>query len=121
MVEKNTCLPLGRPKVESRTGREIISHCLICFLTITSLVTGIIFFLGDGLGARSAPFCVVIVLNRWVRADLVRGYLHKDGGAEITVTVPPVGGAGGGAAGAQDTLVQAVQLGIQVQHSIREK
>lgn len=36
--------------------------------------------------------------------------LHEDGWAEVLLLVPPVGWAGGGAAGAQDALVQTVQL-----------
>jgi len=36
--------------------------------------------------------------------------LHKHGGAQVLVAVPPVGRARRGAAGAQDALVQAVQL-----------
>lgn len=35
--------------------------------------------------------------------------LLQDGGSEVLVAVPPVGGAGGGAAGAEDALVQTVQ------------
>ena len=41
-------------------------------------------------------------------------YLHKDSRAQVSVTIPPVAGTGGGAAGAQDALVQAVQLGSVV-------
>lgn len=37
--------------------------------------------------------------------------LHEDGRTEVLVRVPPVTGAGGGAAGAQDALVHAVQFG----------
>lgn len=37
--------------------------------------------------------------------------LHQHGGAQVLLGVPPVRGARGGAAGAQDALVQAVQLG----------
>jgi hypothetical protein len=36
--------------------------------------------------------------------------LHQDGGAKVAVRVPPVGRAGGGAAGAHDALVQAVLI-----------
>ena len=36
--------------------------------------------------------------------------LQQDGGAEVTVAVPPVAGARRGAAGAQDALIEAVQL-----------
>ena len=35
--------------------------------------------------------------------------LLQDGGSEVLVAVPPVGGTGGGAAGAEDALVQTVQ------------
>lgn len=35
-------------------------------------------------------------------------HLHEDGRAQILVSVPPVAGTAGAAAGAQDTLVQAV-------------
>ncbi|KAI3476364.1 hypothetical protein L1887_62016 [Cichorium endivia] len=35
--------------------------------------------------------------------------LHEDGGAEVLVLVPPVAGARGGAAGAEDALVEAVE------------
>ena len=38
------------------------------------------------------------------------GHLHEDGRAEVLVGVPPVRGAGGGAAGAENALVQPVQL-----------
>ena len=34
--------------------------------------------------------------------------LHEDSWAQILVRIPPVAGAGGGATGTQDTLVQAV-------------
>src|SRR5688572_12135810 len=37
--------------------------------------------------------------------------LEQDGGAEEAVRIPPIARAGRGAAGAQDALVQAVQLG----------
>ena len=37
--------------------------------------------------------------------------LQQHGGAEVLVLVPPVGGAAGAAAGAQDALVEAVELG----------
>ena len=37
--------------------------------------------------------------------------LHEDGGAQVSVAIPPVAGAGGAAAGTQDALVQPVQLG----------
>src|SRR4029453_284924 len=37
--------------------------------------------------------------------------LQQDGGAEIAFAVPPVGGAGGRAAGAQDTLIEPVAVG----------
>ena len=37
--------------------------------------------------------------------------LHDDGGAEVLVSVPPVGGAGGAAARAQNALVHAVLQG----------
>ena len=36
--------------------------------------------------------------------------LEEDGGAEVFFAVPPVGGAGGGAAGTEDTFVEAVEL-----------
>src|SRR4051794_16536642 len=36
--------------------------------------------------------------------------LEEDGGPEETVRIPPIAGAGGGAAGAEDALVEAVQL-----------
>src|ERR1700675_476000 len=36
--------------------------------------------------------------------------LEQDGGAQIAVAVPPVRGAGSRAAGAQDALVEAVEL-----------
>ena len=36
--------------------------------------------------------------------------LQQHGGAEVRLLVPPVRGARGGAAGAQDALVQAVEL-----------
>src|SRR5581483_7857747 len=36
--------------------------------------------------------------------------LEQDGGAEIAVAVPPIGGAGGRTAGAQDALVEPVEL-----------
>mmetsp|Transcript_10206 Transcript_10206/g.33607 ORF Transcript_10206/g.33607 Transcript_10206/m.33607 type:complete len:249 (+) Transcript_10206:593-1339(+) len=36
--------------------------------------------------------------------------LHEDGGAEVGVGVPPVGGAGRRAAGAEDAFVHAVEL-----------
>lgn len=36
--------------------------------------------------------------------------LHEDGGAEVLLRVPPVRGARGAAARAQDALVQAVEL-----------
>lgn len=35
-------------------------------------------------------------------------HLHQDSGAQVLVSVPPVTGAAGAAAGTQDTLVQAV-------------
>ena len=38
-------------------------------------------------------------------------YLHENGGPKVSVSVPPVGGTRGGAAGAQDALVEAVKLG----------
>lgn len=37
--------------------------------------------------------------------------MEERGGAEVLLGVPPVGGAGGGAAGAEDALVHAVELG----------
>mmetsp|Transcript_69893 Transcript_69893/g.197200 ORF Transcript_69893/g.197200 Transcript_69893/m.197200 type:complete len:210 (+) Transcript_69893:17-646(+) len=40
--------------------------------------------------------------------------LHEHGGAEVELGVPPVGGAGGHAAGAEDALVHAVELGAVV-------
>ena len=36
--------------------------------------------------------------------------LEQDGGAEVFFAVPPVGWAGGGAAGAEDAFVEAVEL-----------
>ncbi len=36
--------------------------------------------------------------------------LQEHGGAEVLLAVPPVRGAGGGAAGAQDAFVQAVEF-----------
>lgn len=36
--------------------------------------------------------------------------LEEDGGAEVLLSVPPVRGARGGAAGAEDALVEAVEL-----------
>ena len=36
--------------------------------------------------------------------------LEEDGGAEVFFAVPPVGGARGGAAGAEDAFVEAVEL-----------
>lgn len=36
--------------------------------------------------------------------------LHQHGGAEVLLAVPPVGWAGGRAAGAEDALVEAVKL-----------
>jgi len=36
--------------------------------------------------------------------------LQKYGGAEVFFAVPPVGGAGGGAAGAEDAFVEAVEF-----------
>lgn len=36
--------------------------------------------------------------------------LQQDGGAEILFAIPPVAGAGGTAAGAEDALVEAVEL-----------
>ena len=39
--------------------------------------------------------------------------LQQDSWAQVLVLVPPVGGARGGAAGAEDALVQAVQLGAR--------
>ena len=38
-------------------------------------------------------------------------YLHENGWPKVSVSVPPVGGTRGGAAGAQDALVEAVKLG----------
>lgn len=35
---------------------------------------------------------------------------QQDGGAEVFFAVPPVGGAGGGAAGAEDAFVETVEL-----------
>ena len=37
--------------------------------------------------------------------------LHENGGPKVSVSVPPVGGTRGGAAGAQNALVEAVKLG----------
>ena len=37
--------------------------------------------------------------------------LHENGGSEVVLGVPPVGGAGGHAAGAEDALVHAVEFG----------
>jgi len=37
--------------------------------------------------------------------------LHENGWPKVSVSVPPVGGTRGGAAGAQDALVEAVKLG----------
>ena len=37
-------------------------------------------------------------------------HLHEDGGSQVLVGVPPVRGTGGGAAGAENALVQPVQL-----------
>jgi len=45
--------------------------------------------------------------------------LHKDSGTKVPISIPPVAGAGGGAAGAQDALVQAVQLGSVV-HALQD-
>lgn len=36
--------------------------------------------------------------------------LEEHGGTEVFFAVPPVGGAGGGAAGAEDAFVEAVEL-----------
>jgi hypothetical protein len=36
--------------------------------------------------------------------------LEQDGGAEVLLLVPPVGWAGGGAAGAENAFVEAVEL-----------
>src|SRR3954447_21772514 len=36
--------------------------------------------------------------------------LEQDGGAEEAVRIPPIARAGGGAAGAQDALIEAVEL-----------
>ena len=38
-------------------------------------------------------------------------YLHENGWPQVSVSVPPVGGTRGGAAGAQNALVEAVKLG----------
>lgn len=48
--------------------------------------------------------------HRWCRSTVARpgAHLHQDSGAEVLVSVPPVTGAAGAAAGTQDTLVQAV-------------
>jgi len=45
--------------------------------------------------------------------------LHKDSGTKVSITIPPVAGTGGGAAGTQDALVQAVQLGSVV-HALQD-
>lgn len=37
--------------------------------------------------------------------------LHEDCGTQVFILVPPVGGAGGGATGTENALVQTVQLG----------
>jgi len=37
--------------------------------------------------------------------------LHENGGSEVLVGVPPIGRTGGRAAGAEDTLVHAIELG----------
>ena len=37
-------------------------------------------------------------------------YIYKHSWSQVLVPVPPVGGAGGAAAGTQDALVQAIQL-----------
>jgi hypothetical protein len=37
-------------------------------------------------------------------------YLHEDSRAQVSVTIPPVAGTGGGAAGTQDALVQTIKL-----------
>lgn len=51
--------------------------------------------------------------------------LQQDGGTEVFFTVPPVGGAGGGAAGAEDAFVEAVELlavggGLAVFETLKE-
>ena len=46
-------------------------------------------------------------------------YLHKNSGTQVSITIPPVAGAGGGAAGTQDALVQPVQLGSVV-HALQD-
>ena len=38
-------------------------------------------------------------------------HLHEDGGAQVLVSVPPVAGAAGTAAGAEDALIQPVLRG----------
>jgi hypothetical protein len=77
-VEYRTCLPHGKLKFESQTGRKIFSHRLTPFLLRKSFVrntgsilgTGVIFVLGDGRGrgggGRSAPFFVLRSLKRRV-------------------------------------------------------
>ena len=51
--------------------------------------------------------------------------LQQDGGTEIFFTVPPVGGAGGGAAGTEDAFVEAIELlavggGLAVFETLKE-
>ena len=64
---------------------------------------------------RILALCCPLVAR--VRDPPVR--LQQDGRAEVLFAVPPVGGAGGAAAGAQDALVEpveflAVVLGLEV-------
>lgn len=52
------------------------------------------------------PLALVLVAG--IGEPAVR--LQEDGGAEVLLAVPPVRGAGGGAAGAEDAFVQAVEF-----------
>lgn len=70
---------------------------------------------GEAVLHHGQPLVGVVV----PRVDHPAVGLHEDGRAQVLVRVPPVAGAGGAAAGAQDALVEAVQFstvldGLQV-------
>lgn len=55
---------------------------------------------------RRLPFRLVLV----ARVDEPAVRLQQHGGAEVLLAVPPVGRAGGGAAGAKDAFIEAVEF-----------
>lgn len=93
---------------------------LVHVLQVVQSVPGVqAFRAGEGAHADLVAFSQLGVSADLLEAlvgELVSGVdnppvgLHQDGGAEVLLGMPPVGGAGGGAAGTQHALVEPVQV-----------